>query len=45
MRLETISRKMHLLPTRVVPLGPSGLDLEQLSDDRDGRITLELVDI
>ena len=40
-----VARKMHLLLTRVVPLGLNGLDLEQMSDDRDGRLPLELVDI
>ena len=40
-----VSRKMHLLQARIVLLGLNGLDLEQMSDDRDGRLPLELVDI
>ena len=40
-----VARKMHLLRTRVVPLGLNGSDLKQTSDDRDGRLPLELVDI
>ena len=40
-----VARKMHLLQTRVIPLGLNGLDLEQVSDDKDGRLPLEIVDI
>ena len=40
-----LARKMHLLLTRVVPLGLNGSDLEQMSDNKDGRLPLELVDI
>ena len=36
---------MHLLLTRVVPLGLDGSNLEQMSDGRDGIIFLEPVDI
>ena len=35
----------HLLLTRVVSLGLNGSDLEQMSDNKDGRLLLELVDI
>ena len=36
---------MHLLRTRVVPSGLNGSDLEQMSDDKEGRLPIELVDI
>ena len=35
----------HLLLTRVVSLGLNGSDLEQMSDKKDGRLPIELVDI
>ena len=38
-----VARKMHLLLTSVVSLGLNGSDLEQISDDKDGRLPLELV--
>ena len=40
-----VARKSHLLLTRVVSLGLNGLDLEQMSDEKDGILPLELVDI
>ena len=40
-----VARKMDFLPTRVVPLGLNGSYLEQMSDNRDGRLPLDLVDI
>ena len=35
----------HLLRTRVVPLGLNGSDVEQMGNNRDGRLPLELVEI
>ena len=43
--MPSFARTMYLLLTRVVPLGLNGSDLEQTSDERDGRVPLELVDI
>ena len=40
-----VARKMHLLQTRVIHLRLSGSDLEQVSDDKDGRLPLEIVNI
>ena len=40
-----VARNSHLFLTRVVSLGLNGLDLEQMSDNKDGRLPLELVDI
>ena len=35
----------HLLLTRVVSLILNGTELEQMSDNKDGKLPLELVDI
>ena len=40
-----VAGNSHLLLTRVVSLGMNGSDLEQMSDNKDGRLPLELVDI
>ena len=40
-----VARNSHLLSTRVVSLGLNGSYLEQMSDNKDGRLPLELVDI
>ena len=40
-----VARKSHLLLARVVSLGLNGSNLEQMSDNKDGRLPLELVDI
>ena len=40
-----VARKLHLLLTRDFSLGLNGSDLEQMSDNKNGRIPLELVDI
>ena len=40
-----VARNSHLLLTRVVSLGLNGSYLEQMSDNKDGRLPLELVDI
>ena len=38
-----VARNSHLLLTQDVSLGLNGLDLEQMSDNKDGRLPLELV--
>ena len=40
-----IAGNSHLLLTRVVSLGMNGSYLEKMSDKKDGKIPLELVDI
>ena len=43
--MSGVARKSHLLLTRSFSLGLNGLDLEQMSDNKDGRLPLKLVDI
>ena len=40
-----VAINLHLLLTRVVSLDLNGSNLEQMSDDKDGRLPLGLVDI
>ena len=40
-----VARNSHLLLTRVVSLGLNGSDIEQMSDNKDGRLPIEIVDI
>ena len=40
-----VAGNSHLLLTRMVSLGLNGSDLEQMSDNKDGILPLELVDI
>ena len=40
-----VARNSHLLLTRVISLGLKGSDPEQMSDNKDGRPPLEIVDI
>ena len=42
---KIVARNYHLLLTRDVSLGLNGSDLEQMSDNKDGILPLELVDI
>ena len=44
-RMLRVARNPHLLLTRVVSLVLNGSYLEKMSDNKDGRLSLELIDI